>query len=138
MSSRAFIDTNVLVYVYDERDSRKQIIARDLVDNLIIQSQAVISLQVVQEFCNVVINKIKHFDQAGLRQVLNDVLGPLVQHTASVDFIDRAVERQAKHSLSFYDALIIQAAIDLNCTTLYSEDLQSGQKFGTLTITNPF
>ncbi len=73
-----------------------------------------------------------------LEQVMFMLLKPLCSHTPTFEFYQRTLKLYASHSLSFYDALIIQAAMDLGCRTLYSEDLQDGQRFGTITVKNPF
>lgn len=136
--SGAFIDTNVLVYVYDHRDESKHRVADRLVRQLIADNDAAISMQVVQEFCNVVLHKLKITDTHELQNIIEDVLWPLVKHKSSSEFYQRATVLYERHSLSFYDALIVQAALDLGCTTLYSEDLQAGQRFGGLTVVDPF
>jgi predicted nucleic acid-binding protein len=69
---------------------------------------------------------------------MKNLLAPLCAHTPTIDFYDRAFKIHASNSISFYDALIVQAALDLKCKKLYSEDLQAGQKFDSLVITNPF
>ena len=138
VSSSAFIDTNVLVYTYDERTPHKHAIAIALVDRLVSAEQAVISSQVVQEFCNVALNKIKIQDVAELEATLATVILPLLQHYPTPAFYQRTIQLHERFSLSFYDALIIQAALDLKCSVLYSEDLQDGQTFGSLKIVDPF
>lgn len=138
MNPPAFIDTNILVYVYDTRDAGKQKLAGALLDSLVANENGVISTQVVQEFCNVAINKIGQIDTAGLKQTLARVIMPLVGHSPSEGFYRRAIDLHAAHSLNFYDALIVQAALDLDCRILYSEDMQDGRRFGSLTVKDPF
>ena len=58
--------------------------------------------------------------------------------TVEVPLIIEAAERSEKHRLSFWDALIVQAALEGNCKTLLSEDMQHGRRFGDLAIQNPF
>jgi predicted nucleic acid-binding protein len=92
---------------------------------------------VLQELCNVFLGKLSVKPEE-LVDIIDSLLGDLVAHTPSVPYYERAIGLKKRYGLSFYDALIVQAAIDLGCETLYSEDLQDGQKFGTLTVTNPF
>jgi predicted nucleic acid-binding protein len=73
-----------------------------------------------------------------LDQLVSRLLKPLCAHVPTIEFYERSLKLFASHSLGFYDALIIQAANDLGCRTLYSEDLQDGQRFGSLTVKNPF
>lgn len=139
MATKIFFDTNILVYAYDERDVLKHQKALELVFSSLSRQVSVISSQVFSEFCNVVrVKMAKLMDTADLQMVLQSVLDPMLAHTPNLEFYNRAIELHAANSLSFYDALIVQAALDLNCSTLYSEDLQDGQKYGTLTVVNPF
>jgi predicted nucleic acid-binding protein len=68
--------------------------------------------------------------------VIEELLGPARPLTTAIHA--RAVVLARDHDLSFYDALIVAAALDAGCGVLCSEDLQHGQKFGTLRIENPF
>lgn len=68
--------------------------------------------------------------------VIEELLGPALALTTAVHA--KAVLLARKYELSFYDALIVAAALDAECDTLCSEDLQHGQKFGTLRVENPF
>lgn len=135
-----FLDTNVLVYVYDGRDPQKRGQAsRLLKESLSNNDRVVISSQVITEFCNVMTTKKGILIKApDLHMILDDILRPLLAHVPSVDFYQDTLTLLDKCSLNFYDALIVQAALDLECDILYSEDLQDGQKFGSLTIQNPF
>lgn len=133
-----FFDTNVLVYAYDNRDQAKQQAARALLKLRAVNNDGVISTQVVQEFCNVSLSKLKLAPHS-LSILIDDLLlEPLLAHTPDAGFYRRAIALQQRYKLSFYDSLIVQAAIDLGCTILYSEDLQDGQRFEKLTVKNPF
>jgi predicted nucleic acid-binding protein len=134
-----FLDTNVILYALDPRDSRKQKTANDLIRDALSTESGFISSQVVQEFCNVALGKFqKKAVAVDIERMLSGVLRRLWNHTPSIDFYQRTVLLQTENSLSFYDALIIQAAVDMNCKVLYSEDLQDGRKYGNLTVKNPF
>lgn len=132
-----FLDTNVLVYAYDTRDEVKYRRIDTFLRPLLSRDGVVISSQVLQEFCNVFLGKLA-MTPADLVEIIDSLLGGLVAHTPSTPYYKRAILLRHRYHLSFYDALIIQAALDLGCETLYSEDLQDGQKFGKLTIKNPF
>jgi len=137
MGEVVFFDTNILVYAYDNRDPKKQQVARALLEERAIDENGKISTQVVQELCNVGVGKLNlPFD--ALATIIDELLAPLLAHVPDAEFYKRAIQLREKHGFHFYDSLIVQAAIDLHCTTLYSEDLQDGQKFGELTIKNPF
>jgi len=136
---KVFFDTNVLIYQFDHASPAKQEQAVKLIGQYILEGRAVISSQVAQEFMNVALKKfITKPSVEELRLMITDMLQPLCAHTPSFDFYRRALALYALHGMSFYDTLIIQAAIDLGCGTLYSEDLQDGQQFGALTVRNPF
>jgi predicted nucleic acid-binding protein len=135
---RAFIDTNILIYAYDDRDIEKQQIARELLRDTVADGQAVISTQVVQEFCNVVLKKFSKTDLPGLRKVIDKTFGLSLEHTPDEAFYNRALLLFEKNSISFYDVLIVQAAIDLRCDVLYSEDLQTERTIEGVAIVNPF
>lgn len=139
VKNRSFLDTNVLVYQFDRSAPRKQEQSRALIERLIVEERAVISSQVIQEFMNVALKKFStQLSPKDIEAVMTDFLKPFCQHFPVFDFYKRALGLYASHSLSLYDALIVQAAIDLHCTILYSEDLQEGQRFGGLVVVNPF
>lgn len=138
MRAPVFLDTNVIVYAYDNRDHAKQKTARALLESVTGDDTGVISTQVIQEFCNVTRTKLSVVTKIPLVEIIDDVLTSMLQHVPNIAFYKRALQLITAHSLGFYDALIVQAAIDLGCETLYSEDLQDGQKFGSLSVKNPF
>ncbi|HTE22659.1 MAG TPA: PIN domain-containing protein [Candidatus Limnocylindria bacterium] len=137
-ASRIFIDTNILIYAYDKRDPSKHQAAHALMSDLIGSGSGVISDQVVREFYNAALHKLKILKAPEIKSIFHRVLHPLLVRISDPGFYQRGAELYEKYSLSFYDALIIQAAVDLDCNTLYSEDLQNGMKFGSLTVKNPF
>lgn len=134
-----FLDTNVLVYAVDEVDLAKQQIAAALVREAILSGRGIISIQVVQEFLNVARRKFKQpmtIEQC--RGHIRNVLEPLCAYLPSISTMDRALLIIDETGYSFYDALIVTAAIESGCRILYSEDLQHGRKIQGLTILNPF
>jgi len=134
-----FVDTNIFIYAQDETDPVKTKKARELLVSLVSSKRGRVSTQVIQEFCNVMVKRsAAPLRTADARRIVRELLAPMSGHQPDVQFYLRSLELFEQHSLSFYDALIVQAAIDLNCETLYSEDMQHGQKFGNLTIINPF
>jgi predicted nucleic acid-binding protein len=121
---KAFFDTNILVYTATS-DARKQ----RAVDCL--SRGGVVSVQVLNEFVHVARRKLHH--ALGLfRASLDDVL-PVTLNTHT-----GAVSLAREHGMSFYDALIVAAAIEAGCDTLFSEDMQHGRSIGGLAIVNPF
>ena len=69
---------------------------------------------------------------------MEDVLVPLHRVQSSIRLYQASLDIQARYRFSFYDSLIVAAALEAGCHTLYSEDLKHGQQIGELTITNPF
>jgi predicted nucleic acid-binding protein len=132
MRAERFFDTNILIYAFAADDPRS---AR--AESLITKG-GVIGVQVLNEFTNVTRRKLRwQWSQieASLA-VIEDLFGPVAALTTAIHA--RAVVLARERELSVYDALIVAAAQDAGCRILFSEDLQHGQKFGTLTVENPF
>ena len=139
MSGKSFLDTNIFVYSYDERDPLKQSIANDLLRSLAIEGEAVISYQVIQEFFNIVMLKIpQKMPHEDAQHYLTTTFRPLHIVPPSTALVSDAIRIQERYRLSWYDSLIVAAAQHGGCTALYSEDLQHGQQFGSLTVRDPF
>ena len=137
MSVEDFLDSNVLVYSVDRRAPEKQQLARDLVARSLTNGTGCISYQVVQETINVLIGKYETpLDQ--VRRLLDEVLIPLWQINPTGSQHSSAISLRSQHSFSFYDSLIVAAALEVGCTRLYSEDMQHGRQIQRLTILNPF
>ncbi len=133
-----FIDSSVLIYLFSKQEPEKRAIAMDLVENQL-RGEGVISQQVVQETLNVLRHKLR--DSVTLtdcRAFLSSVLVPLWKVMPTQDLFQRALDVQERYQYSFYDALIVAAALASGCSRLYSEDLQNGQRIGALTIIDPF
>ena len=139
MKDKYFLDTNVIVYSFDSNAPAKKEIARDLIQNALKEQVGCISSQVIQEFLNV---SIKKFDPPLAHQdclkYLNNVLAPLCEIYTSADLFRKTIDTSERWKYSFYDSMIITAAIQSNCSVLYSEDLQHKQLIQELTIINPF
>jgi predicted nucleic acid-binding protein len=134
-----FFDTNVLIYQFDKTAPRKQKQAIGLIERYGFDGKAMISTQVAQEFMNVALKGfVVKLSPIELELIVNDLLKPLCAHSPNFDFYQRALKLCAFNSINFYDALIVQAALDCGCVKLYSEDMQEGQQFDSLTIINPF
>jgi predicted nucleic acid-binding protein len=126
-----FFDTNILIYAYSTDVRRERALS-------IVAGGGVISAQVLNEFTNMLRKKQKQdwsiIETAlrSLRFLFPDIL-PLTSETHAA-----ALELARDHGLAFYDALIVASAIEANCKTLYSEDLQHDRVIAGLTIRNPF
>lgn len=139
MSDGDFIDSNVFVYLVDPKDPAKRRTAEDLISASIERGSASISFQVVQETLNVMTRKLQTvltIDDA--RRFLAEVLMPLWRIMPTHSLYERALDVQARYRYSYYDSLIIAAALTAGYARLYSENLQDGQRIEGLTIVNPF
>lgn len=137
--SAEFIDSNVFIYLFDETDATKRGAAQRLVQGALNGGTTSISFQVVQETLNIITRKLKKPatpEQA--RRFLDNVLVPLWHVMPSHALYQRGLDIQSRYRYSFYDALIIAAALEARCTRLYSEDLQHGQRIEGVVIENPF
>ena len=138
MSAEFFLDTNILVYAFTEQDAPKRIRSREL-HELAIGGRGIISFQVVQEFLNTAQKKFRtQFTDADLREFLKSELWPLCAVLPSAELYAHAIRLRAETGYSFYDSLIVAAALEAGCKTIYSEDLQHDRKLHGLEIKNPF
>lgn len=134
-----FLDTNVFVYTFAHEAPAKQRVARDWVRQGLIMQRGIISSQVVQEFMSVALTKFaRPLCVSEAREYLRDVLQPLCQHFSSIPGYDHALLIREQTGYSWYDALIVAAAVEAKSTWLITEDLEHGRKIGTVTIHNPF
>lgn len=139
MSGKAFLDTNVFVYSYDEREAVKRSIADGLIQSLAVSGEATISFQVIQEFFNIVMFKIpQRMPHDDAQQYLTTIFRPMHIVAPSITLLSDAIRIQQRYRLSWYDSLIVSAAQQGGCHTLYSEDLQHGQRFDSVTVQDPF
>ena len=134
MNDNIFLDTNILVYEHTDMDPVKQSVAQKLITD----ERSFISTQVLQELANTLNRKFKH-NWKDVKNVLEEACTNNNLHSNTQITIMQACEIAMRYGFSFYDSMIISAAIDSNCTTLFSEDLQDGQIiYEKLTIQNPF
>jgi predicted nucleic acid-binding protein len=139
MSDRFFLDTNVFAYTFDERAPEKQRISSDLIRHALASNEGVISFQVVQEFLSLAFRRFDpSMSSTEAEQFLAMTLGPLLAVQSSHVLYWEALHLSRRFSLSWYDSLIVAAALEANCRILYTEDLQHGQQFSDLRVVNPF
>ncbi|MDF9408111.1 PIN domain-containing protein [Pelotomaculum isophthalicicum JI] len=135
---RQFVDTNVFVYAYDKENGIKQNLARKLITNLWENNRGCVSIQVLQELYVTVTKKASTpLPPETALKIISD-LGEWTHHVPGVGDIIEAVYFQQKYGISFWDAMIINSACKTGCTVLWTEDLNSGQVYGNVTVQNPF
>jgi len=134
MNDNVFLDSNILVYSYSNSEMQKQEIARQL----IAENHSLISTQVLQELCNIVTRKFKFsYEQAAT--AIKESCQNNSLHINTEDTVLQACQVAGRYGFSFFDSLIVAAALESGCTVLYSEDMQDGQVIdGKLTVKNPF
>jgi predicted nucleic acid-binding protein len=133
----SFVDTNILIYAEDRDAKAKHETARQLILKLWDERDGVVSVQVLQEFYVNVTRKLKKpLTSAKALEIVEQYLTwTVVENTGGL--LIAAIHLQTKARLSFWDAMVVQAAIAAGCDRLYSEDLNDGQRFGSLMIVNP-
>jgi predicted nucleic acid-binding protein len=138
MKGRIFLDTNILVYANDRTQKEKQESAKRIIADGIISENLVLSAQVISEFFVTITSKIK----VPLLKIeaRNQILLLKNLEIVEIDFslILSAIEILNEFKFSYWDSLIIAAALKSKCDIIYSEDLNRGQKIHTVKIENPF
>ncbi|MDR2673215.1 MAG: PIN domain-containing protein [Coriobacteriales bacterium] len=134
--TKVFIDTNVLVYSLDSYDPARRSAARKLLVRLRDEHVPVISTQVLQEFYYTATRKL------GITAVrAKELVKAFTQfETVSVEphTIMEAIDISVENQISFWDALIIAAAVQANCREVYTEDLNDGQTIRGIHVRSPF
>ncbi len=139
MQGRFFLDTNIFVYSFDVTAHEKQRQARELIKSALRSGNGHISFQVIQEFFNVATRKFATpMSLLAGKEYFDKVFMQLEVVYPDGEYIKTALDIAATTRYSLYDALIISAALKAGCNTLYTEDLQNGQKIRNLTLVNPF
>lgn len=137
MSDRCFADTNILMYAHDRSAGVKHQRARTVVESLWNSGTGVLSTQVLQELCINLRRKAGHPLTPGeARRLLQDYLSwEIVVNDAQS--VLQALDIEVRYRISFWDALIVQAAETAGVAILYSEDLSDGQVYGQVRVINP-
>lgn len=136
--SLSFIDTNVLLYAYDEGAGERHVQAIELVDQLGRERSAAISVQVLQEFfVNVTRKSAVPLSLADARARVR-LLSRWPTHSPLASDVVAATELSEASQLSFWDAMIVRSAARMECDVLWSEDLNAGQVISGVEVRNPF
>ena len=132
----AFFDTNLLVHCTGATAPDKMKRARSLVARTVAAGEAVVSTQVLIELFHTLTRKQKMPSATAQGLVGAYAAWPVID--SDLALVDAAVETSIAHQLSIWDAMVIEAARRAEADTLYSEGLSNGQRFGRLTVVNPF
>jgi predicted nucleic acid-binding protein len=137
MSDRCFVDTNILVYAHDTSAGAKHERARTLVEELWHTRSGVVSTQVLQELCVNLRRKVgTPLRTKAIRELIADYLSWHVVVNGEQSILE-ALDLEERHRISFWDALIVQAAQTSGAGILYSEGLSHAQVYGTVRVVNP-
>ena len=133
MSDKPFLDTNVVLYAFRQGDARSQRA------EVLLAAGGTLSVQVLNEFVNVARRKLnKSWAEVRCALAILRVFCPYPA-PITIETHDRAVQIAERYGYSIFDSLIVAAALERQCETLYSEDLQAGQVIeGRLRVRNPF
>ena len=134
-----FYDSNVFIYLFDAAAEGKRLKAGELVRSAHENHTACISFQIVQETLNVLTRKLATpVTPEHAKDFLRETLIPLVRVWSSERLYVEALRLKGRYGFSFYDSLIVAAALEAGCKRLLTEDLQNGQRIEGLRIENPF
>lgn len=136
MTNRSFIDTNILIYAEASDEPAKQRMALATLKTLFETASGVLSTQVLQEYCNVAIKKLK-LPATHIRAQL-DLYQQFEVVQVTPDTIRAALDLHQTRSIGFYDAIILASAQTAGCNELLSEDLNTGEVMNGVRIRNPF
>lgn len=135
---KVFIDSNIIIYAFDLSAGDKYEIANELIVRLWNSGLGVLSTQVLQEFFVNITQRIpKPLDIITAKEIIQDLLKWDVVFNDGESIVN-AIEIHKKHQYSFWDSMIIEAAIKGRCAMLLSEDLADGQTIEGVKIRNPF
>lgn len=137
MTARSFLDTNVLVYAFDDGEPVKQAIARELLASMEPDHFAV-SAQVLNEFYVATTRKLAKPLAAGTAEQAVRSLARLDVIAVDASLVLGGISRGRESHLSLWDALIVEAALRGNCERILTEDLNAGQHFDGVSVVNPF
>ncbi len=141
MSGADFLDTNVVVYAYDERSPQKQEVARRLLKGGVsggVSGKIVISTQVLAEFVATMLHKVSPPATADAVMRGLEALDAIRLIVPDGELVRRAVEAHAAYGIHFYDGMIVAAAERAGCKRILSEDFSAGQEYFGVMVSNPF
>lgn len=134
MPDKVFIDSNIIIYAYSVDEPQKLAIAR----NLLLSYDAILSIQTINEFINVTRRK-KLLTNKQLSPIIDDLFSLFTIKPIDQKIIQQALLFVEKYQYSYFDSLMISAALEADCSVLYSEDMHHDHLIEKkLKIINPF
>ena len=122
MNDKAFIDTNIFIYLYSEDEMQKQNISQKVVDKY----DCIISTQVLNEFSNVCIGKLNQ-STGEVEMAINEIIEQCTVTLIEKHNIKQALEIHKRYKYKYFDCLMIVSAINSGCKYLITEDMANGQ-----------
>lgn len=135
--TRVLIDTNILIYTRDFRDTSKQRAATRWMSLLAEREAAVVNLQVLNEVCQVGLRKLGHLSVGEMKRWIDD-LAAFGDTPIDLDIVQAAWPIHTRYRLSWFDCLILSSADRLGCSHVLTEDMGANRRIGPLTLVNPF
>jgi len=136
MTDKAFIDSNVWVYLFSNNENPKAKVVEKFLDDNTVKSVFVTSCQVVNEVCNVL--KRHRLAEEKIRTVIESITSICLIQDISKEVCLLASTLRERHSLSFWDSIIVATAKTAGCSSLISEDMHDGLVLDKLRIKNIF
>jgi len=133
MNDKVFIDSNIFIYGYSNNDEVKKAVTIDYLEKY----DCITSTQAMNEISNVFIKRYK-YDVDRIKNIISEVRNFCDVKLINIDIIKKALDIHKEFNYSYYDCLMLAAAVLNDCKYLFSEDMQDGQKIGDLEIVNIF
>ena len=131
-----FLDTNVLIYSIDGKDPAKQVVAREIVVSAVRGGGFLISAQVLNEFSNIALLKLK-LSVEEVRKFVS-FFSRIGVVSLESRWTDAALLLKQRYETQFFDSLLLAAAQENGCDEILTEDLNDGQMYGSVKAVNPF
>jgi predicted nucleic acid-binding protein len=131
-----FIDTNILVYAHDSGAGPKYDISASLLARLFDSLTGALSVQVLSEFYSVATRKLG-IQSEEAEAIISDLGGWAIHRPSHADVL-QATRLHRRYKLTWWDAMIVQSSLELNCSVLWSEDFSHAQQYGSVRVQNPF
>ena len=132
-----FFDTNILIYSADTEKTSKHVLAADLVEKHLVREDGAVSVQVLREFYYASRRTKNPLSDEQARTIV-EYFSTFRVLSEDAPMVLKAVRRTAEMSISFWDALIVEAALKSGADRLFTEDLQHGQVIEGMRVENPF
>lgn len=133
-----FVDTNVFVYSYDQSAGRKRDLALRLLERLWVARTGCLSLQILQEFYVSATGRLRPALTPSEAASETSALAQWRLHEPGPSDLLSAIDLHQRLRISFWDAMVLQSALQMGCKVLWTEDLNNGQSYAGVTARNPF